>query len=155
MSSRFRRAAQLLLHIDEPPQRTALAFAIGVLIAFSPILGLHTLLALAIAFVFRLNRVAILIGAYINNPWTMGPLYLAGTGVGCALLGVSAHELEQIEWSLTGLMPYLWPFVVGNLVLGVAAGSVSYVLALRFLSSSRAPSAPPRPGAGQEPTGTT
>jgi uncharacterized protein (DUF2062 family) len=152
MSSRVRRAAQLLLHIDEPPRRTALAFAIGVVIAFSPILGLHTLLALAIAFLFRLNRVAILLGAYINNPWTMAPLYLAGTAVGCALLGVSAHELEQIEWSLAGLTPYLWPFVVGNLVLGAVAGAVSYVLARRLLTSSRAASAS---HGGKEMTGST
>jgi uncharacterized protein (DUF2062 family) len=153
MSSRIGRAAQMLLRIDEPPHRTALAFAIGVLIAFSPILGLHTVLALAIAFLFRLNRVAILLGAYINNPWTMGPIYLAGTAVGCALLGVSAHDLGMIDWSLAGLMPYLWPFVIGNMVLGVVAGSVSYVLARRFLSSPHAPTAP-QPGADGQ-TGST
>jgi uncharacterized protein (DUF2062 family) len=52
LRSLFRR----LLSLDDPPERTALAFSIGVLIAFSPFLGLHTLMATAVAFWFRFNR---------------------------------------------------------------------------------------------------
>jgi uncharacterized protein (DUF2062 family) len=46
----FRAAFRRLLAIDDPPERTALAFSIGVFIAFSPFLGLHTITATAIAF---------------------------------------------------------------------------------------------------------
>ena len=46
----FRAAFRRLLAIDDPPERTALAFSIGVFIAFSPFLGLHTLMATALAF---------------------------------------------------------------------------------------------------------
>ena len=41
----FRSTFRRLLALDDPPERTALAFAIGVFIAFSPFLGLHTILA--------------------------------------------------------------------------------------------------------------
>jgi uncharacterized protein len=143
MSSRLRRALQVLLHVEDTPHRIALAFGLGVWIAFSPLLGVHTLLALAIAFAFRLSRVAILLGAYINNPWTLAPLYLAGTVVGCALLGVSTEGLAAVDWSLEGpefyagllasLRPYLWPFLLGNTVLGVAGGVVGYLLLRRVL----------------------
>jgi uncharacterized protein (DUF2062 family) len=143
MSSRVRRALQVLLHVEDTPHRIALAFGIGVWIAFSPLLGVHTLLALAIAFAFRLSRVAILLGAYINNPWTLAPLYLAGTVVGCALLGVSTEGLAAVDWSLEGtqfyagllasLRPYLWPFLLGNTVLGVSGGVVGYLVLRRVL----------------------
>jgi uncharacterized protein (DUF2062 family) len=143
MSSRFRRALQVLLHVEDTPHRIALAFGIGVWIAFSPFLGVHTLLALGIAFAFRLSRVAILLGAYINNPWTLAPLYLAGTVVGCILMGVSTEGLAAVDWSQQGaafyehlvasLRPYLWPFLLGNTVLGVTGGMLGYVLLRRVL----------------------
>ena len=146
MSSRLGRAVEVLLRTQDTPHRTALAFAIGVFIAFCPLLGIHTALALGIAFAFRLSRVPMLLGAYINNPWTLAPLYMAGTLFGCALLGVPAGGLSAIDTSLHGtefyralfasLKPYLWPFVIGNTVLGVFAGLAGY-LGLRHVLEKR------------------
>ena len=142
------RAGQILRHVDGSPARVAAAFGIGVFLAFSPLLGLHTALALALALPFRLNKVAILIGAWINNPWTIAPIYSAGTLVGCALLGVAPVIPKGVDWSLKGrafysalatsLEPLVWPFVIGNLVLGVVAGLVAFFL-LRALLSRRRP----------------
>ena len=145
--SRIRQVVQLLVHVDDSPGRVALAFAIGVWIAFFPILGIHTGLALAIAFVFRLSRVAILTGAWINNPWTLGPMYMAGTVLGCSILGVSTEGLEEIDWSLHGrafyaallesLRPYVLPFIVGNTVLGLACAVLAYFLLRTILERRR------------------
>ncbi len=151
MSGRVRRTVQMLLHLEDTPHRTAVAFGLGLWLAFFPILGIHTGLALLIAFLFRLNRAALLVGVYFSNPWTVAPLYIAGTMLGCAVLGVPTDALEQIDWALHGmefyrtlalhLRPYLWPFIVGNTVLGVLAGLIGY-LALRFvLERKRAPQA--------------
>ena len=143
MTERLRRILQVLLHIEDTPHRTALAFGVGVLIAFSPFLGIHMGIALLVAFVFRLNRVAILFGTYLNNPWTVAPIYLAGTSLGCLMLGVSMDGLEAIDWDLTGaafretlwatLRAYAWPFILGNTILGLACGLVGYVLLRRIL----------------------
>ena len=148
------RTAQILRHIDGSPPRVAAAFGIGVFIAFFPILGIHTGLALGIALLFRLNKVAILIGAWINNPWTIAPMYSAGTLVGCALLGIAPVSPAGVDWSLKGrafysalattLEPLVWPFVIGNLALGAAAGVAAFVLLRSLLSRRRA--APPAPG---------
>ncbi|PYQ20426.1 MAG: hypothetical protein DMF81_18670 [Acidobacteria bacterium] len=149
MSGRLRRTVQLLLHLEDTPHRTALAFGIGLWLAFFPILGIHTGIALLFAFLCRLNRAAILVGVYFSNPWTVAPLYIAGTMLGCAVLGVPTEGLESIDWDLHGaqfyralaasLRPYLWPFILGNTVLGIIAGLVGYV-ALRFvLERKRAP----------------
>jgi uncharacterized protein (DUF2062 family) len=145
------RTGQILRHVEGSPSRVAAAFGIGVFIAFFPILGIHTGLALVIALWFRLNKVAILVGAWINNPWTLAPMYTAGTLVGCALLGVAPVSPTGVDWSLEGrafysafaetLQPLVWPFVVGNLVLGVVAGLAAFFL-LRALLSRRRPAPP-------------
>jgi hypothetical protein len=147
VSSRVKRAVDVLLRAHETPHRTALAFGIGVFIAFFPLLGIHTALALGVAFAFRLGRVPMLLGAFINNPWTLAPLYLAGTLFGCVLLGVPSAGLGAIDWSLHGtafyrglfasLKPFLWPFLIGNTVLGVVAGLAGYFGLRRILESRR------------------
>lgn len=152
MTGRLRRTVRALLHVDGSPHRKALAFGIGVWIAFFPVLGIHTVMALIIAFAFRLDRVAILAGAYINNPWTLAPLYMAGTVLGCSLLGIPAQDLDpDWEWAgvhriMTEVRPYLWPFVLGNTVLGIACGLIGY-FALRLVLERRreAVTLPPSP----------
>src|SRR5438105_15901730 len=84
----FRSTSRRLLALDDPPERTALAFAIGVFIAFTPFLGLHTILATLIAFLFRFNKIAIYTGTFINNPFlTLVPIIFASYGRGARLLG--------------------------------------------------------------------
>ena len=143
---RLGRTGLILFHVEDTPSRVAAAFAIGVFIAFFPILGIHTAMALAIAIALRLNKVAILAGAWINNPWTLAPMYTAGTLLGCAVLGVSPASLGAVDWGLTGrafhaslaagLRPLILPFVLGNLLLGTAAAGFAF-LGLRSLLARR------------------
>ena len=145
--SRLRQLGHILVQVEDTPHRTALAFGVGVFIAFSPLLGIHWVLALGTAFAFRLNKVAVLLGTYVNNPWTLAPLYLAGTALGCALLGVSPEGLSTIDWHASGtafyrglfdhLRPYLWPFVVGNTVLGAVCGALIYAVVRRIVERRR------------------
>src|SRR6267142_1331007 len=83
----FRSTFRRLLALDDPPERTALAFSIGVFVAFSPFLGLHTILATSIAFIFRFNKLAIYSGTFINNPLTLIPIIIASYATGAFLLG--------------------------------------------------------------------
>jgi uncharacterized protein (DUF2062 family) len=153
------RRLRLLLQIEGSPSRVALAFALGIFIAFFPLLGIHTGLALALAVGLRLNKVAILTGAWVNNPWTLAPMYTAGTLLGCALLRVSPASVGEVDWSLhgrafyasliEGFRPLLLPFVVGNLVSGALAAVVTFLL-LRSLLLRRQAMAAARPCAGGE-----
>lgn len=142
------RTWRLLFQIEGSPSRVALAFGLGVFIAFFPILGIHTGMALVIAVVFRLSKVAILAGAWTNNPWTLAPMLTAGTLLGCALMGRSPASLGRVDWSLhgrafydsllAGLGPLAVPFVVGNLVLGTLLGGLSYFALRHILERRRA-----------------
>ena len=128
---------RFILHTDDTPFRAALAFAIGVFIAWTPALGFHTLLALAIAFLFGLNRVAVLAGTFVNNPWTFVPIYTASAWLGSFLTGseVSAPRLEGKTWShffdfLAQCRPWIVPLTMGTVILGLTCALVSFPVVL-------------------------
>ncbi len=150
----FRAAFRRLLAIDDPPERTALAFSIGVFIAFSPFLGLHTIMATVIAFAFRFNKIAIYTGTFINNPiLTLIPIIIVSYAVGAFILGrplsipdegvellrdphlFSGEYYRQLfvqSWN-----NIVWPFAIGATVLSVVCSVLAYPLTLRALRAYR------------------
>jgi uncharacterized protein len=145
----FRAAFRRLLAIDDPPERTALAFSIGVFIAFSPFLGLHTILATVLAFLFRFNKIAIYTGTFVNNPFlTLVPIIIASYAAGAFILGlplrIPDEGLELLKhprlfsgdyYKLLFMQGWniVWPFSVGGMMLSVVCSLVSYPLTLRAL----------------------
>lgn len=128
---------RFVLHTDDTPSRAALAFAIGVFIAWTPAFGFHTLLALAIAFLFGLNRVAVLAGTFVNNPWTFVPIYTLSAWFGSIMTGVevSVPRLEGKTWGhvfdfLAQCRPWIVPLTMGTLVLGLTCALVSFPVVL-------------------------
>ena len=149
----FRATLRRLLAIDDPPERTALAFSIGIFIAFSPFLGLHTIIATALAFLFRFNKVAIYTGTFINNPFlTLVPIIITSYAVGAFLLGRplalpeeglallrDPHLLTASYWrELTRRAgDILLPFSIGGMALSVICSLAAYPLTLRLLRSRK------------------
>jgi uncharacterized protein (DUF2062 family) len=121
-----------LFRLNDSPHRLSAAFALGVFIAFSPTIGLHTVSCLLLAWAFRLSKLVVITAAFINNPWTIVPLYgfclwlgMKITGGGAAMPHIAWNELSMGNAYLI-LKPYLRPFVTGTLVAGVVAAAVSY-----------------------------
>ena len=149
----FRAAFRRLLAIDDPPERTALAFSVGVFIAFCPLLGLHTILATVIAFVFRFNKIAIYVGTYVNNPFlTLVPIILVSYGLGALILGrplsmpPEGIDLLKNPHLLTGayyrqLFVHSWyilkPFAIGGTILSFVCSVVTYPITLWALRTHR------------------
>lgn len=138
-----------LLHIEDTPERTALAYSIGIFLGFSPFLGFHTLAGLAIAFLFRLNRVAILLGVWTNTPGWFVPYYVLATWIGMRVteywiewatlkeifqLGKIQGFMSSDFWkqfaSQSGL---LLSFLIGSLILCTLLSFVAYPLSLRWI----------------------
>lgn len=141
--ARIRSYLTYVLHLHEPPHRTALAFAIGAFIAFSPTYGFHTLMVVFCAWAFRLNFVALMAGALINNPWTVVPILGATFWTGFKVLGFpQASSYVWEEFSLESLyeyvMPYAWPFLIGGFVLSLLGAVLSYPAAYVVVSRYRA-----------------
>lgn len=145
----IRELARKLLHVDDTPRRTALAYAIGVFVGFSPFLGFHTLLGLAIAFLFGLNRAAILLGVWSNTPLWIVPYYTLATGLGMAVTGfrfeaLALHELFRLAKEGGFLPSTLWThlsshggllvsFNVGSLLLAGLLALAAYPLAFKWI----------------------
>jgi uncharacterized protein (DUF2062 family) len=128
--------------MGESPHRTALAFAVGVFFSFSPFWGLHTGLGLLAAFLFGFNRIAVLVGVWVNTPWTMPPAASIGTAFGLVLLGrevrfpalpeVSVISSEFWISAATEFEFLLVPFFLGNIVFSLAIAVAAYFI-LRWI----------------------
>jgi uncharacterized protein (DUF2062 family) len=149
---RVRALLEPLLNLDDTPQRTAAAFALGVALGFSPFLGFQTLLGLALAFGFNLNRVAVIAGTWANLPWFMGPYYAAVTALAAWLTGTpmppdflgqlqGIYKLDgwgrQFDATAALVRPLLLPYLLGSLAGAGVAGLVAYRATFAFISSRR------------------
>ncbi len=150
-SPRLRRWLDQLLHTHDTPQRTAAAYALGVLFGFSPLLGLHTLLGVALAFALNLNRVAVLLGIYSNLPWILPAYYTLATMMGAAIL--RARIPPRLLQDLTGafrdaswadfrhlahaLKPLLWSYVLGSTIGAAILAFIAYRVALATIIAHR------------------
>ncbi|HET9488309.1 MAG TPA: DUF2062 domain-containing protein [Methylomirabilota bacterium] len=140
-----------LLHLDDPPGKIALALAVGVFISCTPFLGLQTILAILVATLFPLNRLATVTGVWLNLPWFAPFVYGAALKVGAVLVpdpyGVRdawlAYLVEhpgRLSWSdMVALFQEVsLPLLVGTAVVGGAAGLATYLVALGIISARRA-----------------
>ncbi|MBA3357622.1 MAG: DUF2062 domain-containing protein [Pyrinomonadaceae bacterium] len=149
----FPATLRRLLAIDDPPERTALAFSIGVFIAFSPFLGLHTIAATLVAFLFRFNKIAIYAGTFLNNPFlTMVPIIVVSYALGAFVLGrpvsIPAEGVELIKNPRLFSSNYYhqvvvhsWyvvePFALGASMLSIICSLLAYPLTLWLLRQHR------------------
>ena len=135
---------------EEPAERVAAAIALGVGVGFSPFLGLHFVLALALAYLFGLNRLDAVLGQFVGNPWTLPPVLAVGYQFGRILLGSRARQVPRLKWDVLsesgstwilhpietaravfgghGLLPRLEAYLLGTTLLSIAIGFATYFL---------------------------
>ena len=105
------------------------------------------ILAAMAAVIWRLNKLAVFTGAYINNPWTMAPIIVASWAIGRWFIdtpnmdlpvhSLSALTTAQFWWALAAQWRQLLPFALGATILSVASAAISYPLMLYFLRAYR------------------
>lgn len=156
---RVRERVTGILHLDEEPSRLAMGLAVGVFIGVTPFFFLHTLLAVVVALVFRLNMAATITGAWINLPWFAPFVYAFCLKLGEAVLSgdVRAWRLGELtEAAGTFLQTsardhagtffqMMWnaffvastPLFLGTTIVGGAAAIVTYFVALGAIREIR------------------
>jgi uncharacterized protein (DUF2062 family) len=151
LRSGTRRWLEQLLHTHDTPQRTAAAYALGVFLGFSPLLGLHTVLGVVLAFLLNLNRLAVLLGIYSNLPWLVPAYYSVATVAGAAVLRVdvppgllkeltdalSAASWGEFKTLMHALTPLAWAFTLGSTVGAVILSAVAYRMSLSMIVAHR------------------
>jgi uncharacterized protein len=154
---RLERFRRFLEAHDETPERLALAFSLGVFLTFTPLVGLHMILGVAVAFRFGLNRVALFSGMFVNNPWTLVPYYALATYLGGWLIGFPPsapfpslawhHVLAGSFWHQLGMQwRLLLPMAIGSTILSILGAALAYPLALYAIRRGRSYlNSPPAP----------
>jgi uncharacterized protein (DUF2062 family) len=143
-----RRGLKILLDLmgrQESPERVAAAVALGVGIGLSPFIGFHFIMAIVLAFLFRLSRLDTVLGSLVGNPWTLPPFFAVGYRVGRALLGYGPARVPPLQWERIlhedfwvafrgpGFGPRLASFIVGTTLLAVVIALAVYWLVLAGL----------------------
>jgi uncharacterized protein (DUF2062 family) len=128
---KWKQRFKTILSLDSHPGHIAVGFAMGVFISFTPpIPGMHTLLALSVAFLFRLNKLTCITGAWVNTPLTVIPSVIASYKIGELVLGRDPVELDfsELDWDL--LLDLLdshgTPILIGSSIIGFAAAIIAY-----------------------------
>jgi hypothetical protein len=117
----------------------AAAWAVGIGIGLSPLLGLHTLIGLLLAVVFRLNKIDVLLGTMISNPWVLTAYFPVSVALGQWILGIRVPHIEIPEirqllsptaWGeqRAWLEPLLFAWSMGAAVLALIGGVTTYFL---------------------------
>ncbi len=149
---RFQRIFRRLARGSGTPHQIATGVLIGVIVGMTPTVGLQMIIAVAIAWCLRANRVAAALPVWITNPATVVPIYLFNYEVGKTLVGGPSlrdvkhaieslnqaqgisdgmHRLAQIGWELQ--LP-LW---LGCVIVGIACGVPAYFLTLSAVKRIR------------------
>ena len=125
---------QLIL-AREAPKRIASGIAIGVFIAWSPLLGIHTVLCILLAFIFRASKTASILGSLLCNPITIPFIFFIDYEVGiliCNLLKINySHMLlsdfKNVDLLKTGMEVFV-PALIGSVILGIINAIPAYFL---------------------------
>ena len=144
LADRFRTRLRAAVGTHEPPSRLAAAWGIGIAVGLSPFLGLHTVLALLLAFSFRLNKLDVLLGTLVMNPWTFPVYFPAAALLGRWITGIRVPRVvlphvtqllhpevwrEQAEW----MRPLLVVWGVGATIVAVAGGLATFYVVRAFI----------------------
>ena len=117
-----------VLSLDAHPGHIAAGFAVGTFVSFTPFFGLHTPLAIALAFIFRLNKLTCITGAWINTPLTVAPVLAASYKLGETLLGNKPMEFRITTLDWAGLKGYASALLLGSSVIGFFAALAGYAV---------------------------
>ncbi len=117
-----------ILSLDSHPRHIAVGFAVGVFISITPFFGLHTPMAIAAAFIFRLNKLTCITGAWVNTPLTVIPVLIASHSLGEFVLGnpPETFTVKSLEWEM--LRSNAAEILLGSSLIGFVAAIAAYFL---------------------------
>lgn len=156
--SRARRFFDWLIRLRGSPRSIAGGVAVGMVVAFTPTIGLQTLLALGLATLLGANRPVSIVPTWITNPVTIPPVYGFTYYLGSFfwpgpelervrdVMRVVARDIGELDFLALGdqLDVFLAlgvdvfvPMWIGGLIVGGVAAAVSYPVTFRVVVELR------------------
>ena len=135
----WRRAGAYFSHrvrrLPGSPYSIAVGVACGVAVSFTPLIGLHFVIAVILAWLLGGSLIASALGTAVGNPWTFPLIWIASYRLGSWLLGLEPNvdglTMEDIRQNFFAVF---LPMMVGGLVLGIVAWLGSFWLVRRAVS---------------------
>lgn len=123
-----------IMRQNSSPKQLAAALALGMFIGALPIIPLQSIIVIALAFVFKLNKLAAWMATNYSNVVTMGPFYYFLFHVGKAVtpfegVTLDLNRLEMMQLIESGWDLYIVMFT-GGLVFGIPATILTYFVSL-------------------------
>jgi hypothetical protein len=128
--------------INDSPQKIALGVGLGIFSGLLP--GAGPIAALFLAFIFKANRAAALLGSMLTNTWISIVTFVLAIKVGSAILNLNWLEVNEKAQSLTrefnlaklfklSFFDLVLPVLAGYIFLGLVLGLVSYLVTLLII----------------------
>lgn len=148
-SRSFKYFGKRLLRLRASPHAIAVGIAAGVFASCSPLLGLHILIAVSIAWILSGNLVAAALGTAFCNPLTFPFIITADIKLGALFLNkphVTPDAPNRIGnlwgdidfahfWHHMGMawQPLLKPLLLGSIPVGVFCALITYFVSAYFI----------------------
>lgn len=132
----FQKMNERFLRIRGNPGEIALGLSLGLFIGMTPIMGLHMVLAVFLAALFKWNKISAAIGVWITNPFTAPIIYGINYFVGKNLLGMNHSFLLSPTVSSSSILDALQktPEILVALTVGGAVTGIPLAVAGYYLS---------------------
>jgi len=129
-----------LMRQNSSPKNLAAAMALGMFIGAMPIIPFQSVVVIALAFVFRVNKLAAWLATCYSNAATMVPfyyfLYEIGSKVTPYDVAFDPHNLEMEQMISAGWDVFIVMFA-GGFAFGVPATIITYFLSLFLIRRYR------------------
>ncbi len=127
------------------PREIALGFALGIFVGMSPYMGMHMVISVFFAALFKWNKISAAIGAWISNPATAPFIYsityFIGSKVVKAKSGVDLLDEDMGIKTLLELITHTPKFfmilTIGGAILGIPVAIISYFIAYNAIVTYR------------------
>lgn len=145
---RFRTQFLEMLGRHQEPEKVAASFALGVAIAFTPLIGFHFAIALVLALILKLNKIDVVLGTLVVNPLTLGPVSAAALPIGRLVVRARHEAVIHMPWG-DFLRPAAWAqagpamraiglqWGIGMFTLSIVFGAATYLVLVRVLRRRR------------------
>ncbi len=154
----WRAVVRYLVHQRASPEAIARGMAIGLIITFTPTVGIQIALAIVFATLFNANRISAILPVWLTNVFTVPPTYAFTYWVGSHAFPRKGYTFVSVRNQLSKLIlrhdfyrldlhfrdfyelckDIFVPMMVGGLVVGTVAAAVGYPLTLRWVRRHRA-----------------
>ena len=116
----------------------AAGFSCGSMVSFTPLLGLHFILAIIFAYLIRGNLIAALIGTFVGNPITFPIIWGCIYKIGAFFISTKHKEFNHeinFDMIITQTYDIFLPMLLGGAILAIPVWLITYLLTHSFVSS--------------------